>query len=456
MNRVEAMPRVTSRLLLGRPIAALAVLGLTAGCQDHQGPPVCSEAGRKLLADHGAPPALWRKICEPRGAAHADLAENAEEIDRSPSRHTDLAVASAPPPPTETHLPPPPPPWPVPPTPVYEVTADPAAYLDKLVLLHVRLSPSAYYNYGYGDARDSHFSFSLKNLDEESHLRDFHGLQAYADKVRFRTFFNEVLRLLRQSRQEDVEATVLVTYLPSRYDRKTADSAEIVKAAVGRATYLGRALLPPAPPPPLERAAGAGWQASFKLRGRQGARAVVGRLRALGDRLRIEVAGDPITTLVDTRWEEAWDFDPSNPSYRVALRKFEEPILQQSVACAASVERCLEGATLLEPAETIAGHSCRVYQQEGVELAGRAVTRKAWRPVDLPVPFLRTEVDTVVTELTEVQVGAQDPALFELPAGFQVRDASGFASPLAAPAAPADKAFYGACLNSARRRLVGR
>ena len=125
------------------------------------------------------------------------------------------------------------PPWKVPPITLSELKADPDSHLGKPAVVHgfLRLD-----NYRYEGARSSHFSFRLGDYNDLNArncrtLTDAHG---YAEKKKFRDFFNEVARRQREDEGGCSEVTMLVTYLPKRYSKDSADLMEILKVSFGR------------------------------------------------------------------------------------------------------------------------------------------------------------------------------------------------------------------------------
>ena len=129
--------------------------------------------------------------------------------------------------------------WKVKPTPLSVIKADPPSYLGKPTLVFVAVKPTDYFNYGYRDARNSHFAFEMRPALENGQTGP-EKLYGYAARSWARPFFNEVnqrLGMFVLARDADkknyVTATLVVAYSKKRYDGRSADHIEILSAEVG-------------------------------------------------------------------------------------------------------------------------------------------------------------------------------------------------------------------------------
>jgi len=199
-----------------------------------------------------------------------------------------------------------------------------------------------------------------------------------------------------------------------------------------------------------------GWRAQFRMEGKKPSSRISGRIRALGDRLRIEVDGDPITTIVDLSKGQVWDFDSTKPTIKLAVLKAGEPLLKESFACATTPDRCLWRAAFEEKgADEVDGHSCKIYEKKGVELFRRTVDAKVWRPVDLAgVPFIETQVGWITTILLDVTVGPQEAKDFQLPDGFATKGFKELAPAAASDEESPEKDLVNADLKSGMKRVI--
>ncbi len=122
--------------------------------------------------------------------------------------------------------------WKVKPTGLSAIKADPPSYLDKPTLVFVAVKPTDYFNYGYNGARNSHFAFEMRPLEENGRLGAA-KLYGYAARSWARPFFDEVNKKVEASGKEYAAATLVVAYSKKRYDGRSADHIEILAGDVG-------------------------------------------------------------------------------------------------------------------------------------------------------------------------------------------------------------------------------
>jgi hypothetical protein len=122
--------------------------------------------------------------------------------------------------------------WKVKPTALAVIKADPPSYLGEPTLVFVTVKPTSYFNYGYSNARNSHFAFEMRPAEESGRLGEA-KLYGYAARSWARAFFEEVNKQLDASKKEFAPATLVVAYSKKRYDGRSADHIEILAADVG-------------------------------------------------------------------------------------------------------------------------------------------------------------------------------------------------------------------------------
>lgn len=127
--------------------------------------------------------------------------------------------------------------WKVPPTALAVIKADPPSYIGKVALVYVGIRPSDYFNFGYGDARNTHFAFELRPALEGGRIGP-EQLYGYAERSWARPFFEAVTKSLESGKYRYRDATLLVAYVPNRYDGRSADHIEILAAEVGEVRGL--------------------------------------------------------------------------------------------------------------------------------------------------------------------------------------------------------------------------
>jgi hypothetical protein len=123
--------------------------------------------------------------------------------------------------------------WKVPPTPLAVIKADPPSYIEKPTLVLVAVKPSDYFNFGYADARSSHFAFRLRPVTPDGRVGP-DALNGYAARNWARPFFEDVVKNLESGKFEYMTATLVVTYLTKRFSNDSADHIEILAAEPGR------------------------------------------------------------------------------------------------------------------------------------------------------------------------------------------------------------------------------
>ncbi len=101
---------------------------------------------------------------------------------------------------------------------IKKITGDPSSFIDKKVKLYGYIQLSTYFNYGYRDARDSHFSFRF------SHDKYFSKyINVYLEKGIGRKFFDEVTKT---DEEWYGPVTLVLTNLRSRYDKNSPEMWE--------------------------------------------------------------------------------------------------------------------------------------------------------------------------------------------------------------------------------------
>jgi hypothetical protein len=185
-------------------MTALGVIGVLACPSRTEGPPLCSAEGLGRLRDAGGGDGLMARLCP----------------DQAPRPSTPIEDSAAGP-------------WKSPPVAPSRIKTDPVTYLEKPVVISVAVRPADYFNYGYRNARESHFSFEIAQLETDNNVRPL-SLYGYADRRWARPFFEEVTRELEAAAGEYqfARATLVVMYKRSRYE-SSPDHLEILAASRG-------------------------------------------------------------------------------------------------------------------------------------------------------------------------------------------------------------------------------
>jgi hypothetical protein len=197
-----------------RQAVAWAVIATSAGaiaCKPSGGPALCSQEGLARLKTAGASEDVITKACPgPTPAERTPESGKREE-------------------------PAPPKAWKMQPTALSVIKADPPSYLERPALIFVAVKPSDYFNYGYSEARGTHFAFELREVRAEGRV-GVEGLYGYAPRSWARPFFEKVTQALQAEggKYEYTLATLVVAYSKRRQDASTADHIEILAADVGQ------------------------------------------------------------------------------------------------------------------------------------------------------------------------------------------------------------------------------
>lgn len=184
-------------------IAALALFGCPSRTE---GPPICSTEGIARIIDAGGDTTVLGTLCpgwRPTGAPEGNRAE------------ADLA------------------PWKTPPVAPSRIKTDPVSFLEKPAIIYVAIRPTDYFNFGYRNARETHFGFEIAQIEPDNKAQPL-SLYGYADRRWARPFFEEVSKELEDAAGEYsfVLATLVVTYKRSRYE-SSPDHLEILAASRG-------------------------------------------------------------------------------------------------------------------------------------------------------------------------------------------------------------------------------
>ena len=143
--------------------------------------------------------------------------------------------------------------WKVKPTALSVIKADPPSYLDKPTLVFVMVKPTSYFNYGYNNARNSHFAFEMRTVGGDGRIAT-DRLFGYAGRSWARPFFDDVNKQLDAGKKGYAPATLVVAYSKKRYDGRSADHIEILAAGVGEKFDMDPAASREASGPPSEAA----------------------------------------------------------------------------------------------------------------------------------------------------------------------------------------------------------
>jgi hypothetical protein len=195
----------TRRLLASvRVVAAVAMTVLGAnGCRSSaEGPPVCSADGKARIRAAGADDSMIAKLCDARSTPPEEPVSE---------RGT----------------------WKVEPVPLTRIKNDPPTFMERPTLVYVALKPTDYFNWGYRNARETHFGFELAQMDQDENPTSVR-MYGYADRKWARPFFEFVSKHLEEAAgaYDSVPATLVVTYKKARYESRP-EHIEILAAAPG-------------------------------------------------------------------------------------------------------------------------------------------------------------------------------------------------------------------------------
>lgn len=188
----------TRRFCLG-----LALLS-ASGCSRNEGPALCSAEGIARVRDGGGSESLVSRLCP-------DLAQTSDAHVESPDAGQ----------------------WASPPVSALRIKTDATTYTENPAVIYVAVKPSDYFNFGYRNARETHFAFEIAQFTEGDNAQPM-NLYGYADKRWARPFFEAISSELEASGGsfQAVPATLLVTYKRSRVE-SSRDHIEILAASRG-------------------------------------------------------------------------------------------------------------------------------------------------------------------------------------------------------------------------------
>ena len=203
-----ALRTLTCRLILvaARVGCSIAVLALV-GCPSRtEGPPICSTEGIARISDAGVGDTVLGRLCP-----------DWKPIATQENKRTEVEPV----------------PWKTPPTTLSRIKTDTVSFLDKPALVYVAVKPTDYFNYGYANARETHFGFELAQLGPDGDVQPLR-IYGYADRKWARPFFEKVSRDLESAKgkYDWVQATLVVTYKRSRY-QSSSEHLEILAASMG-------------------------------------------------------------------------------------------------------------------------------------------------------------------------------------------------------------------------------
>lgn len=183
------------------------------GCRD-ESPPMCSDEARVRLLAAGVSETQWATACSDSAGDSGIKAEVAAAIDAG---RADVEAARN---------------WKMPPVRIKDLKADIVKYKSEPALVYGKVEPSDYYNYGYQNARGSHYALKIQSINEKSGETLYDEITGYAPREKFKTFFEDLRKQAQES--ERVDATLVLAVLPQRYDSSSADHIEILDARLGR------------------------------------------------------------------------------------------------------------------------------------------------------------------------------------------------------------------------------
>lgn len=119
------------------------------------------------------------------------------------------------------------------PTPLQVLLADPDSATERFVLVHVAVSPSGYFNWGYGNARRTHFAFELRSILHAGGQPEGPRAYGYAEKAWARPFFQQVTDYMQRNGTSWAPATLVVGFLSKRMTMESVEQLEILAAELG-------------------------------------------------------------------------------------------------------------------------------------------------------------------------------------------------------------------------------
>jgi hypothetical protein len=119
------------------------------------------------------------------------------------------------------------------PTPLQVLLADPDSATERFVLVHVAVSPSGYFNWGYGNARRTHFAFELRSILHAGGQPEGPRAYGYAEKAWARPFFQQVTDYMQRNGTSWAPATLVVGFLSKRMNMESVEQLEILAAELG-------------------------------------------------------------------------------------------------------------------------------------------------------------------------------------------------------------------------------
>lgn len=196
--------KTAGRRTLESFVILVVVAGLLGCPSQSEGPPLCSRQGLERLRDAGSGDALLLRLCPDQAS-----------------------------PPSSGKEKPDPGPWKSAPVAPSRIKTDPVSFLEKPVVIFVAVRPTDYFNYGYRNARETHFGFEIAQFASDDNVQPL-SLYGYADRRWARPFFEKVSKELEEAagQYQFVPATLVVTYKKSRYE-SSPDHLEILAAVRG-------------------------------------------------------------------------------------------------------------------------------------------------------------------------------------------------------------------------------